>query len=96
MTDIEQARDFHDCLQPGIGKRCVDALWADITRLVHAHGIHPVHCGFHRALSARFPFGIYYREMPTRTEVFAVLDLRREPGWLDGTLDGRAGLPRPP
>lgn len=96
MTDIEQARDFYDFLQRGIGKRCVEALWADITRLVHTHGIHPMHYGFHRALSARFPFGIYYREMPACTQVFAVLDLRREPGWLHEMLNGRAGLRTPP
>jgi hypothetical protein len=30
----------------------------------------------------RFPFGIYYRETPNATEVFAVLDLRKNPVWL--------------
>lgn len=71
----------------------MEALWADITRLTHTHGIHPTYSGFHRALSVRFPFGIYYRDLAIRTEVFAVLDLRREPGWLLEVLHGRHSRP---
>lgn len=40
-------------------------------------------------LASRFPFGIYYREAPDRTEVLAVLDLRRDPNWLRKELGFR-------
>ena len=80
--DIEQARDFYDTQEPGIGDYCADSLRADIERLAHYHGIHSRHYGFYRMLSRQFPFGIYYRETETATQVFAVLDLRRDPNWI--------------
>ena len=40
-------------------------------------------------LAHRFPFGIYYRETATETQVFAVLDLRRDPNWIRKELTDR-------
>lgn len=87
--DIEQARDFYDALEPGVGDYCADSLLADIESLALYHGIHARHFGFYRMLAHRFPFGIYYRETKTRTEVFAVLDLRRDPNWIRTELAWR-------
>lgn len=86
IEDIARARDFYDRLQQGLGDICADALWADIERLTDLHGVHAKFFGFHRLLSARFPCGIYYRDSPIRTEVFAVPYLRRDPLWLRGQL----------
>ena len=36
------------------------ALAADIDSLILFAGIHPMEFGLHRALSKRFPFGVYY------------------------------------
>jgi hypothetical protein len=41
-------------------------------------------------LASRFPFGIYYREHGGETQVFAVLDLRRDPNWIRKELRKRA------
>ncbi|MDB6028561.1 MAG: hypothetical protein JWM68_4784 [Verrucomicrobiales bacterium] len=87
--DIEQARDFYDLQEEGIGDYCADSLVADIESLALYHGIHSRHFGFYRLLANRFPFGIYYRETKTATQVFAVLDLRREPNWIRKELTGR-------
>jgi plasmid stabilization system protein ParE len=80
--DIEAARDFYEAQEPGAGEYCVDSLLADIESLGLFSGIHPVHFGVHRMLASRFPFGIYYREHGDETQVFAVLDLRRDPNWI--------------
>ena len=40
-------------------------------------------------LAHRFPFGIYYRESESETQVVAVLDLRRDPNWIREELIGR-------
>jgi plasmid stabilization system protein ParE len=77
--DIEQARDFYDAQQPGIGDYCADSLVADIESLALYHGIHAQHFGLYRMLAHRFPFGIYHRETETETQVIGVLDLRRDP-----------------
>ena len=89
IEDVEHARDFYEGIAAGAGRYCADSLWADLERLTVHHGIHPVHFGFHRMLASRFPFGIYYREAADRTEVFAVLDLRRDPSWIRRELGGR-------
>ena len=80
--DIEQARAFYDLQEPGIGDFCADSLVADIESLALYHGIHSRQFGLYRMLAHRFPFGIYYREKETGTQVFAVLDLRRDPNWI--------------
>ena len=87
--DIEAARDFYDVQQTGIGNYFADCILADIESLVLYHGIHFRQFGFYRKLATRFPFGIYYLETATETQVCAVLDLRRDPGWLRKELAWR-------
>ena len=42
-----------------------------------------IHFGkYHRLLSKRFPYGIYYRVEENTVLVRAVLDLRRAPEWV--------------
>ena len=79
--DIEAARDFYESQETGVGEYCVDSLLADIRSLSLFSGIHPIHFGLHRMLASRFPFAIYYRERGDKTQVLAVLDLRRNPSW---------------
>lgn len=87
--DIESARDFYEEQEPGVGKYCVDSLLTDIESLARFSGIHSLHLKFHRMLASRFPFGIYYREYGEETQVFAVLDLRRNPNWIRKELGKR-------
>lgn len=87
--DIEKAGDFYHSQELGIGDYCVASLLADIESLTLYHGIHFRQFGFFRMLAHRFPFGIYYRETKTETQVFAVLDLRRDPNWLRRELTRR-------
>ena len=89
VEDIEQARDFYDEQEPGIGDYFADAIVADIASLALYHGIHARHFGARRMLAHRFPFGIYYRELKTETQVFAVLDLRKDPSWIRKELSWR-------
>lgn len=87
--DIEAARDFYDRIEAGVGDYFAVCIVADIEHLESLHGIHSLHFGFHRLLSERFPFGIYYRDKNELTEVFAVLDLRSEPTWIRDELNSR-------
>jgi len=68
---------------------CLDSLLADIENLRLFSGIHPLYFEFHRMLASRFPFGIYYREHGDETQVFAILDLRRNPNWIRKELKKR-------
>jgi hypothetical protein len=48
---------------------------------------HLIVLGYHRALSKRFPFAIYYRTEEQQVNVFAVLDCRRNPAWTRRRLE---------
>ena len=89
--DIASAGDFYEGVEPGVGDYFSDSIIADLERLVLSHGIHPRFFGLHRALADHFPFGIYYRETGMRTEIIAVLDLRRDPAWIRSELTKRNG-----
>ena len=80
--DLEEAREFYDAREAGVGDYCVTALLADIESLALHHGIHRRHYDCFRMLASRFPFGIYYLEAEHETRVVAVLDLRRNPSWI--------------
>ncbi len=66
--DLEQAKEFYDSQESGIGDHFLDSLLADIQSLALFYGVHPSHFGFHRMLATKFPFGIYYEERTDELE----------------------------
>jgi len=68
---------FYDAQSTGLGTYFRDSLYSDIGSLTCFGEIHPVVFGFHRLLSKRFPFAVYYRVIGDGVVVFAVLDCRR-------------------
>jgi plasmid stabilization system protein ParE len=80
--DLRDGREFYSRKDPGVGAYFAVALASDIDSLILFAGTHPKSCGFHRALSKRFPFGIYYLVEDAVIRIYAVLDLRREPAWI--------------
>jgi len=71
----------------GLGDYFRSCLIADIESLAYYGGIHEVEHGFHRALSKRFPFCIYYSVNADVLIVVAVLDARRDPLWIRQRLE---------
>lgn len=63
----------------GLGDFFLNSLFSDIDSLRLYAGIHPIHLGYHRLLSKRFPFAIYYRFEQAVVQVWAVLDCRQDP-----------------
>lgn len=72
-----------------MGRYFLDSLLADLESLRLHAGIHSVHFGFHRLLSRRFPFAIYYDVTDNLARVAAVLDMRRDPAWIRKELSER-------
>lgn len=89
--DLEAAREFYDDREAGLGNYCVSSLLADIESLVLYHGVHQRQYDCLRMLGTRFPFGIYDLEAEHQTQVVAVLDLRRHPGWIRRQVKQRQG-----
>lgn len=80
--DLVDGYYFYEKQAPGVGMYFLDALYADIDSLVVNAGIHPLYFGrYHRLLSGRFPFAVYYRVEEQIAMVYAVLDCRRSPAW---------------
>lgn len=87
MADLDEGKRFYDSQEPGIGDYYQDCLFSDIESLVLHGGIHRKVFSFHRLLSKRFPYAIYYR-LDDRgvAVVYRVLDCRRDPKKIPGSL----------
>lgn len=87
LADLAEGFDFYERNEPGLGGYFLDSLYSDIDSLQRFAGIHLIHFGkYHRLLSKRFPYGIYYRVEAEAVLVRAVLDLRRDPEWVKRRL----------
>lgn len=79
---------FYEHQEKGLGVYFLDTLFSDIDSLIVYAGIHPLYFNrYHRLLSRRFPFAVYYRIEEDRILVNAVLDCRRNPAWTRTRLD---------
>jgi hypothetical protein len=84
--DLLDGFKFYESLSKGLGDYFLDSLFSDIESLYLYAGIHASHFGYHRLLSKRFPFAIYYRVLKDIIRVYAILDCRRNPAWIRDRL----------
>ena len=83
-NDLIAGARFYERSRAGLGEYFLSSLYSDIDSLLLYAGIHRVVFGFHRALSLRFPYAIFYRFDREKdiVRVYRVLDLRRDPLWI--------------
>lgn len=80
LDDLRLGHAFYEQQRPGLGNYFLDSLSSDIESLLLSAGIHPLHFDrYHRLLSKRFPFAVYYRLEGDTVRIYAVLDCRRDP-----------------
>lgn len=60
LRDLREGSDFYERQNPALGDYFLDSLFSDIDSLLLYAGIHRKVYGYHRALSKRFPYAIYY------------------------------------
>jgi len=80
--DLEEGYRFYERQSLGLGSYFLDSLYSDIDSLSYFAGIHPTFFGYHRLLSKRFPFAVYYKIVEDKVLVLAVLDCRQTPSWI--------------
>jgi hypothetical protein len=87
LEDLARGRKFYDSQNLGVGDYFFDSVFSDVDSLKLYAGIHPKVFGFHRMLTQRFPYAVYY-ETPNKdtTIVWRVLDLRQDPGFISKEL----------
>ena len=80
--DLMDSFTFYERQSTRLGNYFLDSIFSDIESLYLYAGIHSLHFGYHRLLSKRFPFAIYYRVENEAIRVYAILDCRRNPAWI--------------
>ena len=80
--DLAGGFDFYEAQGEGLGSYFLESLFSDIDSLKLYAGIHRKVFGFHRLLSKRFPYAIYYSVESETAFVNGVLDCRRDPAWV--------------
>jgi len=89
QQDLAAGCAFYERQAHGLGSYFLDSLFSDIDSLRLFAGVHAVHFGrFHRLLSKRFPYAIYYRGEVDVVRVYAVLDCRRNPRTAEKRMGG--------
>ena len=79
---LARGYDFYEAQGEGLGSYFLESLFSDIDSLKLYAGIHRKVFGFHRLLSKRFPYAIYYSVESETAFVSGVLDCRRDPAWV--------------
>lgn len=87
--DLTAGYRFYEKQAEGIGRYFLDTLYSDIESLRISAGVHPV-CfdRYHRLLSKRFPWSVYYRIEDDEIRICAVFDSRRNPDLIEDRLTG--------
>jgi plasmid stabilization system protein ParE len=85
--DLVNGFRFYERQQPGLGAHFRESLAADIDALRVHGGVHRiVYRNYHRSLSKRFPFAIFYTVALGKVFVHAIVDCRRKPTWIEEHL----------
>jgi plasmid stabilization system protein ParE len=88
LDDLSEGRLFYERQGEELGEYFLDSLFSDIDSLTLYGGIHPKFFGYHRMLSKRFPYAVYYKlKEKSVVVVWRVLDLRRDPKKIRQTLE---------
>lgn len=86
-ADLADGFRFYERQASGLGEYFLDSLWSDIQSLRIHGGMHAIHIGYHRLLSKRLPYAVYYRIEDGVARVRAVLDCRRDPRSISQRLE---------
>ena len=81
--DLIKGHHFYEDQESGLGDYFLASWYSDIESLRLYAGIHlKPYANYHRLLSKRFPFALYYRVEANTTFIYAVVDCRRDPAWI--------------
>lgn len=85
--DLVHGFEFYEAQEAGLGMYFLESLYSDIESLKLYGGTHPrVYQDFHRMLSIRFPFAVFYKAASDTAYIHAVVDCRRNPAWIRNHL----------
>jgi hypothetical protein len=81
--DLLEGFHFYEDQEPSLGAYFLTNLFSDIESLRLYGGVHRIaYKRYHRLLSKRFPFAVFYKVREQTVFIHAVLDCRRNPAWI--------------
>jgi hypothetical protein len=81
--DLIEGFQFYESQNLGLGSYFLTNLYSDIESLRLYAGIHhKAYKSYHRLLSRRFPFAVFYTVFESTVFIHAVLDCRSDPAWI--------------
>ena len=81
--DLLAGYHFYEDQEPGLGTYFLTSLYGDIESLRIYAGVHrKAYKHYHRLLSRRFPFAVFYTFQNETVFVQAVFDCRGDPAWI--------------
>jgi len=81
-ADLLDGYAFYERQSHGVGSYFLETLVSDIESLHLYGGLHRKIFGYHRLLSRRFPYAIYYKVDGDQVFIWRILDCRRNPNWI--------------
>ncbi|QDV71268.1 hypothetical protein Poly24_50030 [Rosistilla carotiformis] len=84
--DLLNGVAFYDGGDRHAGDHFLESLTTDLRSLSFLGGVHAMRHGYHCMSASRFPFAIYYAVDSGSIFVIAILDERRDPGWIANRL----------
>ena len=79
-ADVEAAYNWYEGEEPGLGLEFLEELRAAYHRILdHPFGYQDLRSGIRRALTSRFPYGIYFAIEQETIVIVAVLSTARDP-----------------
>ena len=78
--------NFYESQLKGLGSYFLESLFSDIDSLKLYTGVHHKIFGYHRLLSKRFPFAIYYKKESDTIFINAILHCRCNPEYIQNKL----------
>ncbi len=90
-NDLEIAYEFYENQKTNLGKYFIEFILSEIKMLEFYGCLHQKIFGFHRMISKKFPFGIYYvcNKKEKIIYIVAILDLRKNPNSIEKYLKKR-------
>ncbi len=80
LHDLASGYEFYEKQGQGLGDYFYNSVFADIDSIALYGGIHRQIMGYHRLLTRRFPYAVYYKQESDQSViVYRVLDCRQNP-----------------
>lgn len=91
LADLDEAAEFYDEQEPGLGSEVYAFLKQHLLGLRHTAGLHPQKQGVYRdVVLGRFPYySVFYRLEAGVAIIAAVIDNRRDPQFNERRLQSR-------